>query len=154
MWGITKRVAVANGYSGLMRNLPRATAADIYYREYAVKPGFAAVAAVNAAVGFELFDTGVNIGVARPALWFQEWLNCFNGRGKHYADIKEDGIIRPDGETIRAFKAFLAKRGAAGVKVMLAALNGDQAVRYKTITQANEKNEDFAFGWLLNRVAA
>ncbi|CAM8655286.1 glycoside hydrolase family 108 protein [Sphingobium cupriresistens] len=152
MWGITKRVAVANGYSGPMRNLPRSTAADIYYREYAVKPGFAAVAAINAAVGFELFDSGVNVGVARPPLWFQEWLNAFNMRGKHYADIKEDGSIGP--VTLTAFKAFLQRRGVAGAKVMVAALNSDQAAHYKRITRANEKNEDFTYGWIANRVAA
>ena len=151
-WGITKRVAVANGYSGPMTALPRATAADIYFREYAVKPGFAAVAAISPAVGFEMFESGVNVGVARPALWFQEWLNVFNMRGKHYPDIKEDGDIGTG--TLTAFKAFLARRGSAGEKVMVAALNGDQASHYKRSTIANQKNEDFAFGWILNRVAA
>ncbi|MCE7797845.1 hypothetical protein LWE61_14935 [Sphingobium sufflavum] len=154
MWGITKRVAVANGYVGPMRNLPRETAVRIYYTEYAVKPGFAAVAEISPAVGAELFDSGVNLGVARPALWLQEWLNAFNQRGKLYPDIKEDGDIRPQGETIRALTAYRKARGAEADKVMVAALNCSQGERYKTITRAREANEDFTYGWMRTRVAA
>jgi lysozyme family protein len=152
MWGITKRVAQANGYTGPMKALPRETAVRIYYTEYAVKPGFAAVAEISPAVGAELFDTGVNMGVARPALWFQEWLNAFNQRGKLYPDIKEDGQIGPG--TLAAFTAYRAKRGAEADKVMVAALNCDQGARYKTITVAKQSNEDFIFGWVRTRVAA
>ena len=154
MWGIIKRTAVANGYLGPMSAMPRQTAVNIYYTEYAVRPGFAAVAAISPAVGAELFDSGVNVGISRPAIWFQEWLNAFNLRGKLYPDIKEDGIIRPDGETIRAFKAYIAKRGPEAAKVMVAALNGDQATHYKTITRKREANEDFTYGWVRARVAA
>lgn len=154
MWGIIKTTAVRHGYTGPMKSLPRDTAVKIYYTEYAVQPGFAAVAEISAAIGAELFDSGVNVGVGRPPIWFQEWLNAFNQRGKLYPDIAEDGIIRPGGETIRAFQAYLAKRGAEAEKVMLAALNADQAMRYKTITRAKETNEDFTFGWIRTRVAA
>jgi lysozyme family protein len=154
MWGITKDTAVHNGYNGPMKSLPRDTAVKIYYTEYVVKPGFASVAEISAAIGAELFDSGVNVGVGRPPVWFQEWLNAFNQRGRLYPDIKEDGIIRPGGETIRAFQAFLAKRGGEAEKVMLAALNADQAAHYKRITRAKESNEDFTFGWIRTRVAA
>ena len=34
MWGITKRVAVAHGYQGEMRDLPRETAVGIYRMSY------------------------------------------------------------------------------------------------------------------------
>ena len=34
MWGVTKRVAVANGYKGSMRNLPKATAQAIADKDY------------------------------------------------------------------------------------------------------------------------
>jgi lysozyme family protein len=43
-FGITERVARDNGHTGDMRNLTRAQAVAIYRSEYAIKPGFAAVA--------------------------------------------------------------------------------------------------------------
>jgi len=153
-WGITKATARANGYTGEMKNLPRETAVRIYYTEYAVKPGFAAVAELSTAIAAELFDSGVNVGVGRPPLWLQEWLNAFNGQGKLYPDIREDGIIRPGGETIAALRKYLEKRGQPAERVMLAALNADQAAHYKRITRAKASNEDFTFGWMRARVAA
>lgn len=152
MWGITKRTAVDNGYNGAMRNLPRDTAIRIYYTEFAVKPGFAAVVEISPAVGAELFDSGVNVGPARPPIWFQEWLNLFNMRGKLYPDIKVDGRIGPG--TLNAFKAYLRTRGAKAEAVLVAALNGDQSTHYKSISTAREANEDFTFGWIANRVLA
>ena len=154
IWGIIKATAVRNGYTGPMAQMPRETAVRIFYTEYAVQPGFAAVAEISPAVGAELFDTGVNVGVGFPPVWFQEWLNFFNRRGKLYPDIKVDGIIRPGGETLVAFRAYLAKRGPDAEKVMVAALNCDQGARYKAITKAREANEEFTFGWMRNRVAA
>jgi lysozyme family protein len=149
-WGVTQRVARANGYQGHMRDLPRATAVAIYRQEYAIKPGFAAVAEIYPVVGEELFDTGVNMGVARPSLWLQEWLNALNQGGKHWPDIKEDGDIGPG--TLAALRAYKARRGLEGGVRLLAALNGDQAVRYKQIARANPSQEAFVYGWL-GRVA-
>jgi lysozyme family protein len=150
-WGITERVARANGYSGDMRTLPRETAVAIYKSEYAIKPGFAAVAAINEQIGEELFDTGVNMGVAWPPLFLQQALNSLNAQGKHYPDIKEDGDIGPT--TLKTLKAYLAKRGNDGVKVMLTALNVMQGARYLTIVGSRPKNEDFLYGWLRTRVS-
>lgn len=95
MFGITVAVARANGYRGPMASLPRTEAVRIYRDIYAVRPGFTAVAAVSPKVGAELFDTGVNLGPAIPARWFQRVLNAFNNEGKHYADVVEDGQIGP-----------------------------------------------------------
>ncbi|WP_404478331.1 glycoside hydrolase family 108 protein [Novosphingobium sp. BL-52-GroH] len=152
IWGIIKTTAVANGWTGPMKAIPRDIAVRIYYTEYAVKPGFAAIAETPAVIGAELFDSGVNCGVGRPPIWFQEWLNAFNQHGRLYADIKEDGQIGP--ATLANFKAYLAKRGPEAEKVMLAALNADQAAHYKKIIRAKESNEDFTFGLMRTRVAA
>lgn len=149
-WGITERIARANGYSGDMRTLPRETAVAIYRSEYLIKPGFAAVAAINEQIAEELFDTGVNMGVAWPALFLQQALNGLNAQGKLYPDIKEDGDIGPT--TLRTLKAYLAKRGADSVSVMLKALNVLQGARYFVITGSRPKNEDFLYGWLRTRV--
>lgn len=151
MWGITKRVAVANGYTGSMRDLPRAKAVAIYRQEYAIKPGFAAVAEIMPTVGEELFDTGVNMGPALPSLWLQEWLNVFNQRGALYSDIKEDGDIGTG--TLAALRAFQAQRGADAERVLLRALNCSQGERYKVLSQRRPENEAFTWGWLRARVA-
>lgn len=150
-WGITERVARANGYRGHMRDLTRSAAIAIYRQEYAIKPGFAAVAEIMPAVGAELFDTGVNMGPARPSIWLQEWLNALNGGGKHWPDIAEDGDIGP--ATLAAARAFKAQRGAEGERRLLAALNADQGVRYKQIARANPSQEAFTYGWLGRLVA-
>ena len=135
-----------------MHDLPRATAVAIYRQEYAINPGFAAVAEVDQAVAAELFDTGVNMGPSIPALWFQEWLNAFNDQATLYPDIREDGDIGP--ATIAAFRSYLAKRGADASKVMVAALNCDQGARYKALSRGRAANEDFTYGWVRARVAA
>jgi hypothetical protein len=73
--GITKRVAVDHGYTGPMRSLPRGVAESIYYETYLVKPGYAPLIDVDAAVTEELFDTTVNMGAPRPSRWFQQSIN-------------------------------------------------------------------------------
>lgn len=145
-WGITERVARANGYKGHMRDLPRETAVAIYRNEYAIKPGFAAVAEIYPRLGEELFDTGVNMGPARPSIWLQEWLNALNQGGKQWADIREDGDIGPG--TLAALRAYKARRGAEGEARLVAALNADQGVRYKQIARGNASQEAFVYGWL------
>lgn len=145
-WGITQAVARANGYAGDMRNLSRIQAAAIYRSEYAIKPGFVAVAQIYPRVGEELFDTGVNMGPARPSIWLQEWLNALNGGGAHWSELKEDGQI--GAKTLAALRAYKALRGATGEERLLAGLNGDQAVRYKQIARANPSQEAFVYGWL------
>jgi lysozyme family protein len=150
MWGITKRVARANGYSGPMRQLPRETAKAIYYNQYVQKPGFAGVMAHSERIAEELVDTGVNMGPAHPALFLQQALNALNAQGKHYSDIVEDGDIGP--ATLNALKAYLKKRGKEGEDVMLKALNALQGARYIALARGRGKNEDFLYGWLRTRL--
>ena len=149
-FGITQAVARANGFTGDMKNLTKAQAIAIYRSEYAIKPGFAAVAEIYPKVGEELFDTGVNMGPARPSIWLQEWLNALNQGGRSWPELKEDGKIGP--ATLAALKAYKALRGAEGEVRLFAGLNGDQAVRYKQIARANPSQESFVYGWL-GRVA-
>src|SRR3546814_3237646 len=110
-------------------------------QEYAIKPGFAAVAEISPAVGEELFDTGVNMGPAIPALWFQQCLNALNDGGKHYPDIAEDGDIGPG--TLAAFRAYRKARGTEADAVMLKALNALQGARYIELAQKRGANESF-----------
>lgn len=152
MWGITATVARANGYTGPMRDMPRATAAAIYRAEYFTRPGFDKVYSLSQRIAEEMFDTGVNMGVSIPGPWLQRILNAMNQGGKDYPDLTVDGALGPT--TIAALRAFLNKRGDDGERVMLRALNCLQGARYLDITEKRGANEAFAFGWFLNRVEA
>lgn len=151
MWGVTARVARANGYAGPMRDMPREAAKNIYFQQYVQKPGFAAVMAVSAAVAEELVDTGVNMGPGVASLFLQQALNGLNNSGRDYADVKEDADVGPG--TINALKAFLSKRGKEGEAVLLKALNCLQGARYIELARGRQANEAFLYGWLRTRVA-
>lgn len=151
MWGVTERVARANGYAGPMNAMPREVAKNIYFSQYVQRPGFAAVMAVSETIAEELVDTGVNMGPGVASLFLQQALNGLNNQGRDYADIKEDADIG-DG-SIRALKAFLAKRGAEGEGVLLKALNCLQGARYIELARGRSANESFLYGWLRTRVS-
>lgn len=150
MYGITEKVARANGYAGDMRNLPRSTAFQIYYLRYVVAPNFDDVALIDERVAEELIDTGVNAGHGRAATWFQMALNGLNDRQRDYKDIKEDGDIGTG--TLTAFRAFKKRRGTDATSIMLAALDALQGYHYLTLAKDNSKFETFLNGWLRHRI--
>jgi lysozyme family protein len=69
MFGVTARVARANGYTGDMRALPRDKAKEIYRTKY-----WAPVRAddLPSALRFDVFDSAVNSGPAQAIEWLQE----------------------------------------------------------------------------------
>lgn len=150
MWGITIDVARRFGYSGPMREMPRTTAVEIYRRRYWTGPGLADVATVAPAIAEEMFDTGVNMGPKVAAEFLQRLLNGLNRQGKDYPDIVADGDVGP--ATMRSLKAFLDRRGAEGVSVLLRGLNALQGAQYVKLAEGRPKNEDFLYGWLRTRV--
>lgn len=151
MWGVTERVARANGYNGPMNALPRETAKDIYFNQYVRKPGFSSVMQFSEALALELVDTGINMGPAVASIMLQRSLNALNDQGRYYADIAVDGDVGP--ATLTALSGFIGKRGSAGVVVLLKALNCLQGDRYIEIAEKRQASEDFVYGWLANRVS-
>jgi lysozyme family protein len=151
MWGITERVARANGYGGPMKDMPREVAKNIYFARYVQQPGFASIIPMSERIAEELIDTGVNMGPPIAATMLQRSLNALNGQGKYYPDINVDADVGP--ATIAALKAYLAKRTGGGEKVLLEALNCLQGERYIEIAEKRPASEDFVYGWLANRVA-
>jgi lysozyme family protein len=81
MWGVTQKVAVANGYTGRMRDLPRDKAKEIYRAKY-----WDAVQAdkLPEALRFEVFDAAVNSGVSQAVQWLQR-----------IAGVNDDGVLGP-----------------------------------------------------------
>lgn len=149
-WGITQRVARANGYLGDMRHLPRDEAAAIYRRIYWLRPRFDRVAEEAPRIAAELFDTGVNMGPGVAAGFLQRALNALNRRGSDYPDVAIDNIIGP--RTLAALSAFIGKRGRAGEAVLLKALEALQGERYLHLAEQRPANEAFLYGWLANRL--
>jgi lysozyme family protein len=120
-------------------------------REYVVAPGFMRIAAINISIANELVDSGVNCGPGRPGKWLQRTLNLLNRQAKLFADLEVDGVLGP--QTQLALLYVLEHRGLDGEKVILSALNCQQGSYYMEITENRAANEEFFFGWMLNRVA-
>lgn len=152
MWGITEAVAREWGYTGDMRDLPRDTAMRIYRKRYVEDPGFAQVLAAPwcTALGEELIDTGVNMGVAVAAQFLQRCLNAFNRKGELYADLAVDGAIGP--VTLKALESFIGVRGSQGAVVLRKAVDCLQGARYIELCEAREANETFVYGWIKDRI--
>lgn len=149
-WGVTQQVARAYGYMGDMAKMPRATAVSIYKSRYWTGPKFDQVAAIFPEIGHEIFDTGINMGVATAGKFLQRALNVLNRGGDDYPDIGTDGNVGP--MTLAALKSYMAKRGTAGGEVLRKALDGLQCARYIELAEANKSQEVFAYGWISNRV--
>lgn len=151
MFGITATTARAFGYTGAMKDMPLATAKAIYKKGFWDTLRLDDIGAVSPAIAKELFDTNVNLAVGKAGHFLQRALNCFDDQQKLYHDITDDGKIGQG--TVDAFKAYFAKRGKFAEKVMMSALNAQQGEYYFKRCEAKETNEDFVFGWYLNRVS-
>lgn len=151
MWGITIATARRNGYTGPMRDLTRAQASTIYMNEYVMAPGYGRIAVTSMAIAEELVDSGVNCGTGLPGKWLQRALNLLNRQAKLFPDLTVDGALGPATQT--ALACVLSQRGADGEKVILRALNCLQGAYYMDITEKRAANEEFFFGWMLNRIA-
>lgn len=150
-FGITERVARANGYQGPMSKLTRQTAVDIYAGQYVRKVNFDAIVEVDRSVGKKVIDIGVNAGPSRAARWFQMSLNDYNRRQKDYRDIKVDGDVGP--ASINAFRALQRKRGVDQTcDLMIKKIEAYQGAHYSRIGQNNGKNETFQIGWFTHRI--
>ena len=149
-WGISEQIARAYGYLGDMRNLPRPVAVEIFRKRFWDEPGISRIAELAPDLAAELFDTGVNMGASIPGQFVQRGLNVLNRRGRDYPDIGVDGRIGT--MTIAALKGLLKARGALGEKVLIKICEGLQCARYVAIAEGRESQEDFAFGWVANRI--
>lgn len=81
MWGVTRRVARENGYTGEMREMPAEVAKRIYRKDY-----WDPVRAdeLPDVIRYAVFDAAVNSGVRQSIRWLQTAVGA-----------KSDGIIGP-----------------------------------------------------------
>lgn len=144
--GVTKKVAVAAGYTGPMRALPREVAQSIYFDGYLVGPGYLPLASIDAAVTEELFDTTVNMGPARPGRFFQASINSICG-----SRLVVDGKV--GAATIATYRSCQARLGASKLCVtMLDQLDAQQRGEYDRLLGVNTKLKIFYRGWVAKRI--
>ena len=81
MWGVTRRVAIKEGYTGPMQTMPRETAKRIYRKRY-----WDAIQAdkLPLEVRYAAFDAAVNSGVTQSVMWLQRAV-----------DVADDGVMGP-----------------------------------------------------------
>lgn len=146
-YGITKQVAVANGYYGPMKSMPKDFAWSVYYDQYLGKPGYDKLLPHSVAVVEELVDTGVNTGVSRSSTWFQKALNALNRGGKDYPTIAVDGKV--GNQAISAYASLEKKRGRVkACEMVIKLIDAQQAMHYMSLT----KLSDFTPGWVDHRI--
>jgi lysozyme family protein len=80
-WGITERVARANGYAGHMRDLPVSVAKAIYRKDYWTPIRAEELPPV---VRYAVFDAAVNSGNRQAIIWLQRAVGA-----------TPDGVIGP-----------------------------------------------------------
>ncbi|WAK44937.1 putative lysozyme [Erwinia phage Fifi067] len=145
--GITKTVAVQNGYTGDMKVMTQNQAADIYFRDYIQKPGYEPMLTVSPTVSMKLVDAAVNAGPGRSSLWFQTAINAYNNDGKSFPQINVDGKVGAG--TINAYKSLQNVRGKVkACELMIKALDAQQASYYMSLT----KLKKYTVGWMDNRI--
>jgi len=149
-FGVTEQVARANGYAGDMRAFPRDRAVAIYRATYWTRPSYDQVAVFAPLVAAELFDTGINMGTGVASGFLQRALNVLNRGATDYPDMVADGQIGP--VTLFALRAFIAKRGSAGERVLVKAIDALQCERYIALAESRPANESFVYGWLSERI--
>lgn len=103
MWGVTYRVARAQGYTGSMRDMPRDFAKVVYRKLY-----WDACRAdeLPESLRFDVFDAAVNSGPKQAIKWLQRIVGAI-----------EDGVIGP------VTLALVAKKNPVAVA---AAMNGER----------------------------
>lgn len=104
------------------------------------------------ALAFLMFRIGVNPSPEHAAEWLQRSLNVFNRQQKDYRDVVVDRIVGD--ATLLALGAYLHFRGAPGERVLLAAMRALYGAYFVLVAERHANDEDFVYGWFLQRVLA
>lgn len=145
-YGITKAVAIEEGYTGLMRDMPHFVAFNIYRKRYWVASGAEAVYTTSSRLAISLFDWCVHSGPKTPSTHLQELLNVMNNLGKLYPDIKVDGSIGKI--TVGTLGKYVKVRGVKGLTVLEEAFDALRISFMVDLMLKREKDEKYGYGWV------
>ena len=148
-YGVTERVARASGYRGSMRELPESTAFRILMFNYWYNPRFDEINNRHAKLAERMLDFGVLAGQSTSVKMLQRCLNILNRNEKDYFDISVDGYIGMF--TINALDSFMSKRKEQGGIVLLGMVTSLQSVYLIELGERRPKDEEWMYGWQLNR---
>ncbi|HUT58209.1 MAG TPA: glycosyl hydrolase 108 family protein [Phycisphaerae bacterium] len=148
--GITVATARRAGFTGPMQELTPANALRIAKTLYWDVMSLDTIAVLSPDIAIELFDSGFLMGPSGPSKFLQRTLNALNRRGRDFPDSVVDGKI--GSKTAGALSAFLSRRGSDGEVVVLTGLNSLQFTFLLDLVERREKDEDFFYGWVRNRV--
>lgn len=129
-------------------------AETIYRWMFVEEPGFdrlLAAATLSKPIAEKVIDAGVLCSPHRATEWLQRQLNALNRQGKDFPDVEVDGDCGP--ATCRALVAYLAKRGTDGQRALIEGLQNCQGTYLLELAERRPKDEEFYYGWLLNRVS-
>tara|TARA_R110002033_G_scaffold12384_2_gene37591 strand:+ start:3665 stop:4213 length:549 start_codon:yes stop_codon:yes gene_type:complete len=145
-YGITVKVARDYGYKGEMRHLPYELAFKIYQDRFWSPLKLDAINAISEELTEQLFDFGVNSGVATAAKQLQTLLNVLNQQQKIYPDLMVDGALGI--RTISALQQYITHRKQTGLRVLVEAVRGKRIAFCVDIAANDESQEKYSFGWL------
>ncbi|MGI4852138.1 MAG: glycosyl hydrolase 108 family protein [Janthinobacterium lividum] len=153
IFGVTAVVARANGYNGAMKDMTRGAALDIFSKQYFVQPMFDQIDDMIPSLGWPMFQLGINMGSGTVGEFLQRSLNVLN-----YADAKSPKPwhdLTIDGNTGAvtrlALAAFVKQRGKLAAPTIVGMVRALASVRYITLAEAAPKDEQFEYGWQINR---
>lgn len=146
-FGITKVTAQHHGYDGDMKDLPESIARVIYHSTYISKPNFTLISEVDENLGEMVILFGVHAGTSRASKTLQRLLNVLNCKEHWFSDLKVDGRVGP--KTAQALKEFIDLRGLTGRKVIAEAYKSLAVAFYIELSEKDESQETFTWGWLL-----
>ena len=104
MWGVTERVARANGYKGSMKELPVEKAKEIYRKDYwdAVQADI-----LPDELRYTIFDAAVNSGPVQAIKWLQACLN-----------VEQVGVLGPKTKAALSVNTKPLKAKYLGIRLM------------------------------------
>ena len=121
----------------------------IYAQRYWSGVKFDQVAVLDDRLAERLFDIGVNAGQATGVKFLQRALNTLNHGAKDFPDLTVDGGIGTI--TLGALKAYIGQRGQQGRDVLFFMVASMHSVFYVESAEKRPANEDYEYGWQINR---
>jgi len=143
-FGITESVARDNDYFDEMSEMPKAVAFEIYDREYWNKIHGDEVIKHSELIANEMMDTAVNMGCSRAVKFLQRSLNVL----VEDVELDVDGLM--GGQSLSALTQYMNHRNDD--VTLCKALNCLQGAYDIELAERREKDKDFVYGWLRNRV--